>query len=129
MLFRSTETAVDDEPARPGCPHVLVYEVGGPLFFGVAQRFVDVARFTRNAPDVLILRMRQVPTIDATGAEALETLAHQAQARGIHMALAGVKPRVRAVLERMGTEALIGRENIFPDLDSAMAHIKPHGCP
>lgn len=123
------EAAAQGDPAPRGCPRVLVYEIGGPLFFGVAQRFMDVIRFTRNAPDILVLRMCQVPSIDATGAEALETVVRQAQARGIRVVLSGVKPRVQTVFERMGTEALVGRENIFPDYDAALACIKPRECP
>ena len=49
-------------------------KISGPLFFGMAQQFIEVMSFTRKKPEVLVLCMRLVPTIDATGLEALETV-------------------------------------------------------
>ena len=105
---------------RIGNSSVVIYDIGGPFFFGMTQRFVDVMRFTRNVPDVLILRMRQVPSIDATGIEGLETVMRQAQKQGIRVILTGVHPRVRSVLLHMGTERLVGSENIFGNFNAAL---------
>ncbi|WP_040368807.1 SulP family inorganic anion transporter [Paucidesulfovibrio longus] len=105
-------------------PKTVVYEISGPMFFGMAQRFIDVMRFTRQAPEAIVLHMAQVPSIDATGEEALKSVVRQGHARGIRMVLSGVQPRVRAVFERMGTRQLLGAENIFPDLATAMAAIE-----
>jgi SulP family sulfate permease len=105
---------------------VVCYEIEGPFFFGMAHRFVDVMRFTRNAPDVLVLRMRRVPSIDATGIEALETVVGKVRADGAQVFLSGVNDSVRRSLRRMGTENFIGPENIFDDFDRAMAAIREY---
>jgi SulP family sulfate permease len=53
--------------------NVEVFEITGPLFFGAAYKFKDAMRFIEKPPKVLILRMRQVPIIDATGIRTLES--------------------------------------------------------
>jgi SulP family sulfate permease len=114
------------EPVCIGNARVVCYEIEGPFFFGMAHRFVDVMRFTRNAPDVLVLRMRRVPSIDATGIEALETVVGKVRADGAQVFLSGVNDSVRRSLRRMGTENFIGPENIFDDFDRAMAAIREY---
>jgi len=106
-----------------GNEQVVVYEVNGPLFFGFAQRFVDVLNFTRKRPKILVLCMRNVPVMDASGLEALETVIRRARSLGIHVMLSGVNERTRHVMQRMGTEAFVGEENIFPDFSAAVSKI------
>jgi SulP family sulfate permease len=110
-----------------GNARVVCYEIDGPFFFGMAQRFVDVMRFTRNAPDFLILRMRHVPSIDATGIESLEVVIRKMRANGARVFLSGVTDSVRTSLRKMGTEDFIGPENIFNDFDLAMAAVREDG--
>jgi len=103
---------------------VRVYEIDGPFFFGVADRFQDVLSFLEQQPKIFILRMRKVPTIDSTGVNALETFVRKCKARGIHVLLSGVRDRTRFVFERMGTENLIGTENICENIDRALERSK-----
>ncbi|WP_319467757.1 SulP family inorganic anion transporter [uncultured Pseudodesulfovibrio sp.] len=105
---------------RNGRERVVVYEISGPLFFGMAQRFVDVMRFTRKKPEVLVLCMRSVPTIDATGLEGLETVIRRAQSQKIRVVLSGVHPQIMQIMDRLGTTELVGAENIFPDFSTAV---------
>ena len=51
---------------------VEVFEITGPLFFGAAYKFKDAIKFIEKRPKVLIIRMRQVPIIDATGIKTIE---------------------------------------------------------
>ncbi len=106
---------------RNGRERVVVYEISGPLFFGMAQRFVDVMRFTRKKPEVLVLCMRSVPTIDATGLEGLETVIRRGQAQKIRVVLSGVHPQILQIMDRLGTTKLVGAENIFPDFQQQSA--------
>lgn len=99
---------------------VRVYEIEGPFFFGVADRFQDALAYLDEQPKVFILRMRKVPVVDSTGVNALENFARKCRARGIHVVLSGVRDRVRLVFERMGTEVLIGTENICTNIDCAL---------
>lgn len=103
-----------------GNSKVVIYEIGGPLFFGMTQRFINVMRFTRDTPDILILRMRHVPSIDATGAEALETILRKTRSQNIRVILTGVNDSVHRVLSHMGTESIIGKNNIFNNFNEAM---------
>ena len=116
-----------DGAALIGHARVVCYEIDGPFFFGMAHRFVDVMRFTRNVPDFLILRMRHVPSIDATGIESLEVVIRKIRNKGAQVFLSGVNESVRRSLRNMGTEELLGAENIFDDFDRAMAVIRARG--
>ncbi len=114
----------DDGDSLIGNANVVCYEIDGPFFFGMAQRFVEVMRFTRNTPDFLILRMRRVPSIDATGIESLETVIKNVRPKGVQVYFTGVNASVRDSLRNMGTEDLIGSENIFDNFDMARAAIQ-----
>ena len=100
---------------------VRVYEIDGPFFFGVADRFQDVLSRLEGQPKVFILRMRKVPTVDSTGINALENFVRTCRSRGVHVVLSGVRDRARMVFARMGTEELIGRPNICGNIDHALA--------
>lgn len=103
---------------------VRVYEIDGPFFFGVADRFQDVLSFLEQQPKVFILRMRKVPAVDSTGVNALEIFVRRCQARGIHVLLTGVRDKARMVFERMGTEELIGADNICTDIHVALVRAR-----
>lgn len=109
-----------------GHEKVVVYEISGPMFFGMAQRFVDVMSFTRKKPNIIVLCLRLVPSMDATGIEALETVIRRAHAQGIKILLSGVNPRISKIMTRLGTDKLVGTENIFPDFSTAVAKTVLH---
>ncbi|WP_320007988.1 SulP family inorganic anion transporter [Maridesulfovibrio sp.] len=111
---------------KNGNEKVVVYEINGPMFFGMAQRFVDVMSFTRKKPEVIVLCMRNVPTMDATGIEALETVIRRAHTQNIKIVLSGVHPRIEKIMSRLGTDKLVGPENIFPDFSTAVAKTVLH---
>jgi len=111
---------------RTGNPRVVVYEISGPLFFGMTHRFIDVMRFTRKKPEILVLCMRQVPTIDATGLEGLETVIRRSQRQGIRVILSGVHPTIMKVMKRMGTDQVVGCDNIFTDFSTAVSESLPY---
>lgn len=101
---------------------VEVYEIDGPFFFGVANKFDDVMRRMGDKPLVRIVRMRSVPFIDSTGVYNLETFVRSSQKEHIHIILSGVNPGVHLTLEKMGIEAMVGADNIFSHIDNAVAH-------
>jgi sulfate permease, SulP family len=96
--------AADVEAERDlGRAHVVAYRVDGPIFFGAANRFFDQLLKIGGDPRVVVLRLRRVPVIDATGAAALESLIERLAGRGIVVLLSGLQPQPQALLERMGT--------------------------
>lgn len=122
--------AIDDKPVIQGretaaltVPEgVQVYEIDGPFFFGVADRFQSVSQALQKQPEVFILRMRKATTVDSTGANALEAFYRTCRRRGTTLLLSGVRPAARNMMERFGTLDLIGRENLFENVDRALEH-------
>ncbi len=93
----------EDPTQRVGLPKgVEVFQVSGPLFFGVASELLDSMRRIGQKPNVVILRMRLVPFLDSSGATALAEFVHQGQAQGCHLILSGLQPQPRDVLARAG---------------------------
>jgi SulP family sulfate permease len=81
---------------------VKVFQFQGPLFFGAASHVSEALRGVREWPRVLILRMRDVPLIDATAISALEELAGLARENDCRIIMAGLQPQPRAALHRYG---------------------------
>jgi SulP family sulfate permease len=99
---------------------VEVYEINGPLFFGASQNFKEVMRQLNDQPKLLVLRMRKVPMIDATGLHGLHEFVKFLQARKTKVVLSGVNPEVRKELEDAKLTELIGEANILPSFREAL---------
>ena len=100
---------------------VEIYEIDGPFFFGVANRFDELMQSSMaRKPIVRIIRMRKVPFIDATGVHNLETLIRSSQAKGIHVVLSGVNENVHHVLENANIEKLVGKDHICENISLAV---------
>jgi SulP family sulfate permease len=120
-----SEEDVTEDPlaiARRQVPEgVEVFEVFGPFFFGAASKFKDALAQVDVRPEILILRMREVYTMDATGLRALEDLHRKTRRDGTTLLLSGVHAQPLVVMERSGLLAQIGEANAFPDIDTALA--------
>lgn len=81
-------------------PGVEVFQISGPFFFGVAGELLDRLRGMGAKPHTIILRMRLVPYLDASGAAALEAFVHQAAVGGCRVILSGAQPQPLEVLGR-----------------------------
>jgi sulfate permease, SulP family len=100
---------------------VEVYEVNGPFFFGAADKIKDVLHFVAKKPRVFILRMRNVPAIDASGIRVLDDLFRSCRHQRIRFLLAGVRAQPLAALDRAGKRDEYGRENFVANIDEALA--------
>ncbi|MCF8240869.1 MAG: sulfate permease [Melioribacteraceae bacterium] len=100
--------------------HVEVYEINGPFFFGAASKFKDIIQRVENPPKVMILRMRNVPAIDATGLNLLSKIYHDNQKDGIHLILSGVHTQPLFALTQYKLIDEIGEDNIFGNIDDAL---------
>lgn len=100
---------------------VEVYEIDGPFFFGVANKFDEQMKVIGDKPKARIIRMRKVPFIDSTGLHNLEILIKNSKKESIQIILSGVNERVRAVLEKSDVAQMIGDENICPSIQVAIA--------
>ena len=81
---------------------VEVFLLRGPLFFGVASRLMEVLDTIARPPRAFILRMREVPLIDATGVGALRAFLRRCQGHGTLVIVTGVRPQPRQILQQMG---------------------------
>ncbi len=99
---------------------VEVYEINGPFFFGVADMLINTLEHIGKTPKVFILRMRNVPAIDATGEHALENFYNTCKKAGTQLVLSGVNPVPYETLKKMHFIEMIGEENITNHIDKAL---------
>ena len=98
--------------------NVRVYEISGPLFFGAADKILDITLkdFTR----CLVLRMRAVPALDATAMNALETLYAKCEKMNVQLVLSHVNPQPLSVMKKGGFYDKVGANNFCPHIDKAL---------
>jgi len=99
---------------------VEVFEIYGSLFFGAVSQFKESIRIVADKPKVLILRMRNVPTIDASGLHILEELAREVQENYGVMIFSAVSPAVFKTMKKSGFIEHIGKENFAKDIFRAL---------
>jgi SulP family sulfate permease len=124
-LLGEDEEDLPEDPAEAAAlmsapAGVELFEVSGPFFFGAAHKFASSMASIEKTPRVLILRMRDVPTLDATGLRALETLQDQTERGGPLLILSGVQDQPLALMQRSGLVERMGEENVTEDLVSAL---------
>ena len=99
---------------------VDIFEISGPFFFGAADKLRDATAIFSRTPKVLILRMRHVPTIDATGLLRLEQLFKESRAQGTTVVLCELGRSLLRVLIRSKKVDVFGRENLVATLPFAV---------
>jgi len=99
---------------------VRLYEFNGPFFFGAADKARDVLNIVEGTAKVMILRMRDVPAIDATGLHTLEEVHTNCARSGTALILCDLRAQPMRALRRSHQIGLIGKQNIKGDLDQAL---------
>lgn len=99
---------------------VEVYEIDGPFFFGIANKFDECMKILGDKPKVRIIRMRKVPFMDTTGLHNLESLYRLAEKEKIRIVLSGVNEEVHKVLMKSELSNKIGEENICSNIQEAV---------
>ena len=98
--------------------NTIVYEVTGPMFFAVADKFMNI-RVADNVK-VIIIRMRSVPTIDISAIRSFEKIAKRCEKRGITLLLSHVLDQPMSIMEKAGLTKQIGEDNFCPNIDAAL---------
>jgi SulP family sulfate permease len=138
FIKRSSETtqimAVDESTETEGSHHslvgkevpkgVMVYRMMGAFFFGAVDKLETVLQRNKEEPEVLILRMRKVVAIDATGLNALEDLYEKLHRKGKHLVLSAPHTNPMMVMEKAGFIDRLGSENVCPHIDAALARAR-----
>jgi SulP family sulfate permease len=99
---------------------VAIYEIHGALFFGVAQLFQDTINNLQNKPKVLILRMRHVPFIDATGIYRLKEVIKQFNSKKVNIILSGVNAKVLEDLEKADIYSVLEKKNLLRHISGSI---------
>lgn len=100
----------------------MVYEITGPIFFGASDKVSEI--FATADKKVIILRMRSVPAIDATGVHSFETILKTCRRKGITLIISHANEQPMKVFEKSGMAAEIGAENFCPNIDAALERAK-----
>ena len=99
---------------------VEVFEINGPFFFGAAKKFKDEMTIIEKPPKLRIIRMRNVPAIDATGLQTLKDFLNDAKKHKMHLILSGVHTQPLYAMTQAGIFDLYGEKNIHGNIDDAL---------
>lgn len=100
---------------------VEIFEINGPFFFGAADKFEHTLRQMKRRPRVLILRLRFVPAIDATGLKALEELLRKTKKDGVEVVFSGVHAQPLKAMREAGIIEHLGEDHFYWDIHQAIA--------
>ncbi len=117
---------VDDEDTDPDHislkkvpENTRVYEINGPMFFAASDKFNYILDSTKGI-DVLVLRMRNVPAIDASGVEMLDKITKRCKKHNIEVVFSHVNDQPMKAMEKAGFVQRVGRENFCDHIDTAL---------
>ena len=116
--YAEDEEEAEREKLRKLSPHINVYEISGPLFFGAADVIGRIA--VKDHAKCLILRMRSVPALDSTALNAMTDLYKNCEKRGITLILSHVNQQPMKVMEKAGFAQKVGQENFCENIDTAI---------
>lgn len=116
---------VDDEDTDPDAiflkkipPRTRVYEINGPMFFAAIDKYKYILHDWDI--DILCIRMRNVPAIDATGVEALKRIVQRCERHGVQVVFSHVNEQPMHAMEKAGFIEKVGRENFCTHIDTAL---------
>ncbi|MCC6293428.1 MAG: STAS domain-containing protein [Bryobacterales bacterium] len=103
---------------------VAIYRIHGPFLFGSTGKLDDIEQEIESLPRVVILRLRNMTAIDATGLHALEHLADALRQNGRSLLLCGMRDQPARMMERAAFHERIGSGNLTPSLESALSRAR-----
>jgi len=119
ILLDKENSKIEDYGYFP--KEIEIYEISGPFFFGAAKHYSQVIKGQASSARVLIIRMRNVPFIDATGIHNFREAIKSLETNNKRIVLSGVQASVRKELDRSGITALIGEDYVFDNFAAASA--------
>jgi len=137
-IYRVAETTtvvpVTEEYLRDGRAHILhdkeippnvaILRIHGPFLFGTTEKLVEATADLRGFPSVVILRLRNMTALDATGLHALEKLADRLHKSGRTLLLCGARQQPAELLAGSEFVNHVGRDNILPNIEAALARAR-----
>jgi SulP family sulfate permease len=126
----TTVSKVTDDYIEDGRAHILqdkdipdyaaVFRIHGPFLFGVTDKIATITENMDALPPIVIIRLRNMTAVDATGIAALEELAEILHKSGRAMLVCGARPQPAALMHEAGFERHIGAENICANIEEAL---------
>lgn len=141
----TTVSQVTDDYVEDGRVHILqdkdipyyatIFRIHGPFLFGATDKMAAITQDMHKLPPVVIIRLRNMTAIDATGLYALEEIAKQLHASGRTLILCGAREQPAQLIHQAEFADVVGRENICANVDQALRraedvfeHIKPRAA-
>jgi len=103
--------------------NIIIYEINGPLFFGMVHKFMDVMKEVNSSYDALVLDLTNVNAVDSSAIDVLERLFERCNKNDIKLLLANINEQPRKVLTSMGFVQLIGEDSIFDNREEAIESV------
>jgi SulP family sulfate permease len=101
--------------------YIAVFRVHGPFLFGSTDKFAEILEGLPQLPPIVVLRLRNMTAIDATGLGAIRDLADQIHTSGRTLLLCGAREQPEQLMRQAEFERHIGRQNICPSIQDALA--------
>ncbi|MBQ2285179.1 MAG: sulfate permease [Clostridia bacterium] len=117
--YVDSENDADSIDLKAVPKNVRVYEISGPLFFGAADKILDIT--FKEYTSCLVLRMRAVSAIDATAMNSLEQLYKKCNSKGVVLVLSHVNEQPLHAMQKSGFYDKVGAENFCAHIDDALA--------
>ena len=136
-IYRIAETttveAVTPEYLEDGQAHILqdkdipsnvtILRIHGPFLFGATEKLADATKNLTKLGDVVILRLRNMTALDATGIHALEQFSERLHKAGKTLLLCGARNQPSQLISRSDFLKRVGPENVLPNIQSALARV------
>src|SRR5438067_10564706 len=126
----TTVSQVTDEYIEDGRMHILqdkdipyyatIFRIHGPFLFGATDKISAITEKMHELPPVVIIRLRNMTAIDATGVYALEEIARQLHSSGRTLILCGAREQPFQLMRQAEFEEVVGRENICANVNEAL---------
>jgi sulfate permease, SulP family len=105
---------------KPIPPYVTVFRIHGPFLFGVTDKIAHITDHIDQLPPIVIVRLRNMTAIDATGLRTLEDLADRLRMSGRTLVLCGAREQPSAVMQAAQFHERLGHANICPNIQAAL---------
>jgi SulP family sulfate permease len=137
-IYRIAETttveAVTPEYLEDGQAHILqdkdipsnvtILRIHGPFLFGATEKLADATKDLAKLGDVVILRLRNMTALDATGIHALEQFSERLRKTGKTLLLCGARNQPSQLISRSDFLKHVGPENVLPNIEAALARVQ-----
>jgi len=130
----TTVAQVTEEYVREGYAHILqhkeipsyvtIFRIHGPFLFGATDKIEEIFAQIEELPPIVILRLRNMTAIDATGLQALEKLADVVHSSGRGLILCGAREQPARLMKQAEFEQHVGSENICRSVEGALERAK-----